>query len=332
MKPKINTKAISPIKLTPAALVFLCQKSEAEAGESLPQGERGRQRQRRMLCQRFCSYLLAVLMLRYRVQVPWGRWYSSLAPLPVFSFSSPFFPVLCSPVVLCSSSCSLCFCLLSSPHTAIHSSVSFPPCSLHPRWVFSSRPRSSPHGIRGCGSLVRGSALRCRLLLTPALWQQCWWCGRVANWCRETERHLLVRFTGLSRKRHMQPCGQTAGGDAKSSQGLLALALPLKSGFHLCPFCAAREAWRAQTQVRWSDCSQFLLWWPRCSGGRYGEGSAHLFCMGLVPSVDEEQSWNANRSLCRHTGNGQKACTGVRTLPNSKFQGPAPKYCVTKIF
>lgn len=74
-----------------------------------------------MLCQRFCSYLLAVLMLRYRVQVPWGRWYLSLAPLLVSSFSIPSLPVLCSPVVLCSSSCSLCFCLLSSPHTAIHS-------------------------------------------------------------------------------------------------------------------------------------------------------------------------------------------------------------------
>lgn len=144
MKPKINTKAISPIKVTPAALVFLCQKSEGEAGESLPQGGRGRQRQRRMLCQRFCSYLLAVLMLRCRVQVPWGRWYLSLSPLPVFSFSSPFLPVLCSPVVLCSSSCSLCFCLLSSPHTAIHSSVSSRPAPCIPA-EFSAGDLVLPH-------------------------------------------------------------------------------------------------------------------------------------------------------------------------------------------
>lgn len=205
MKPKINTKVISPIKFTSAALVFLCQKAEGEAGGCLPQRGRGRQRQRRTLCQRFCSYLLMVLMLRYQLQVPWGRWYSLLAPLPV-SFSTPSLPVLCSPVVLCSSFCSLCFCLLSSPHTAVGSSLSFLPCSLHPCWVSSRWPCSSQHGIRGCGSLVPGSALCCRLLLTPALWQQCWWRGRVVNWCRKTERLLLVWFTGLSRKQHMQPC------------------------------------------------------------------------------------------------------------------------------
>lgn len=53
---------------------------------------------------------------------------------------------------------------------------------------------------------------------------------------------------------------------------------------------------------------------------RYGEGSAPLFCTGLVPSMDEELSWNTNTSLCRHAGDGQKACTGVTTLPDSKTQ------------
>lgn len=53
---------------------------------------------------------------------------------------------------------------------------------------------------------------------------------------------------------------------------------------------------------------------------RYGEGSAHLFCKGLVPSMDEELRWNTNTSLCRHTSSRQKACTGVTMLPNFKAQ------------
>jgi len=40
---------------------------------------------------------------------------------------------------------------------------------------------------------------------------------------------------------------------------------------------------------------------------RYGDGSAQLFYMGLVPSMDKELSWNTNTALCRHAGNGQKA-------------------------
>lgn len=66
---------------------------------------------------------------------------------------------------------------------------------------------------------------------------------------------------------------------------------------------------------KWSYCSQFLLWWHRCSG--YGGGSLSLLHRAGAQCAQ-------GTSLCRQAGIGQKAWLVT------KFQGLAPKYCVTK--
>lgn len=268
MKPKLNMKAISPIKLTSAGLVLLCPNAEGEAGESLPQEER----QRRILWQRSCSYLLALLMLRYQLQVPWERWQSSLAPLPVSCFSTTL-PVLCSPIVLCSSFCGLCFC----PHIAICSSLSFLPCSLHPGGVFSKWPCSSQHGIRGCSSLSSS------LQVTP-------------HPCTVTA--MLVAW----------PYGELVQGGRKAVAGLIHWAVTQTAHAALLADC---WGWCKEQPIS-GITSESKLLSPSllccqgvskntdtndltvlnsCFGGTDAQGMEEvlcLFCTGLVPNVHKE--------------------------------------------
>lgn len=91
-------------------------------------------------------------MLRYRLQVPWGRWCSSLASLPISSFLVPSLPVHPSPSVLCSS-CSLCFRFCRLPTLPLAPLSPSLPCSFHSRWVSSRCPCSSRFWCRAPLSL-----------------------------------------------------------------------------------------------------------------------------------------------------------------------------------
>ena len=313
MKPNINTKAISPVKLTSAALVFLRQKAE-EAGGSLLQGRRGRQRQRTMLCQKFCSYLLAVLMLRYRLQVPWGSWYSLLAPLPI-SFST-LLSVLCSPVVLCSFFCSLCSCPLSSLHAAIPSCPA--PCIPA---AFSAGDPVPP-------SMASEAAI-------PWHWAQLFAAGSSSPLrCDSGASGLAVRWTGAGRRKGCcwsESVGCHANGTHSLASRLLGM---MRTAAKACLYWCClwnpvvipvpsvlpgrHEEHRHREVILLFSVPALVA--QVLGRDRYGDGSAQLFYMGLVPSMDKELSWNTNTALCRHAGNGQKAWTGVTTLPDFKAQ------------
>lgn len=255
-------------------------------------------------------------MLRYRLQVPWGRWCSSLASLPISSFLVPSLPVHPSPSVLCSS-CSLCFRFCRLPTLPVAPLSPSLPCSFHSRWVSSRCPCSSPQGTRGCGSGA-GLRSRCGLLLTPAVTALL-----VARPAGDTEGLLPVWFTGLSRKQHTQTALPAHCTHSPASE----------IGFASLPLCAAREAWRTQThtdahrhtQTRsdpaalsscptGTDAQQRHVWRRLCSSLLQGAGTQGV--PGAVPAHPSADTQVLAKGICWSDN-------------PTKFQGPAPKCCVS---